>query len=158
MDVGLFSEHEFIPRNPTYQQVVRDTFDAQRAMALIGAELVGIGPGWVEISLETRPELTQQHGILHGGVIAMVLDSACAFAIASLLPADGTGFTAQYDVKFLAPAKGSLLARGEVLRIGRNIAMSTSTGVVASGNGAPQNLVACATEVATHFRPPGPAS
>lgn len=148
---SLFGRHQFQPRNPSFERDVRDMFGAQPAMALIGAELTAVQAGSVEITLDARADLMQQHGVLHGGVVGMVLDSAAAFAIATLLPAGGTGFTAGYDVKFLSPANGPLVAHGEVLRVGRTIAMSMATAHVIDPDTDDVTLVACASEIASHF-------
>ena len=38
-------------------------------MSTIGARLVRVAPGEVDIELDVRSELTQQHGFLHAGVL-----------------------------------------------------------------------------------------
>ncbi|MGO7609529.1 PaaI family thioesterase, partial [Rhizobium ruizarguesonis] len=49
------------------------------AMETIGAELTRVEHGVVEIELPFDVKLTQQHGILHAGIISAALDSACGF-------------------------------------------------------------------------------
>jgi uncharacterized protein (TIGR00369 family) len=66
---------------------VRASFGLQRVMATFGAELATVAPGEVEIVLPFREDLTQQHGYLHAGVVATLLDSACGYAALSLMPA-----------------------------------------------------------------------
>ena len=63
-----------------FRERIRTSFAHQGAMALIGAELTRIQQGTVEIELSYRPELPQQHGFLHAGVIAAALDAACTYA------------------------------------------------------------------------------
>lgn len=110
------------PRNPLFEQVVRDSFAAQRLMATLGARLARVVPGTVEIRVPFRPDLTQQHGFLHAGVVAAALDSACGYTALSLMP-EGVGvLTVEYKVNLLAPARGTeLIARGRVVRAGRTI-------------------------------------
>ncbi len=48
--------------------------------ALIGHEVVAWRPGFVEMSLKVRPELCNANGLLHGGVLMTLLDSASGFA------------------------------------------------------------------------------
>src|SRR5262245_4212264 len=110
------------PRNPRFEQAVRDSFAAQRIMATIGARLDRVSAGEVEIRVPFRPELTQQHGYLHAGVLTTALDSSCGYAALSLLT-EGVGvLTVEFKVNLLAPARGDeLIARGRVVRAGRTI-------------------------------------
>ncbi|MEZ4415933.1 MAG: PaaI family thioesterase [Gemmatimonadota bacterium] len=112
------------PRNPGFEVVVRESFAAQRFMATIGATLDRLAPGEVDIRVPFRPDLTQQHGFLHAGVVSSVLDSACGYAALSLMP-EGVGvLTVEFKTNLLAPARGrGLIARGRVLRSGRTISV-----------------------------------
>jgi uncharacterized protein (TIGR00369 family) len=109
-------------RNPRFEQAVRDSFAAQQLMATIGARLARIVAGEVEIRVAFRPDLTQQHGFLHAGVVTSALDSACGYAAFSLMP-EGVGvLTVEFKTNLLAPARGEeLIARGRVVRAGRTI-------------------------------------
>ena len=110
------------PRNPRFEQVVRESFAAQKHMASIGARLTRISAGEIEIRVPFREDLTQQHGFLHAGVVTAVLDSACGYAALSLAE-EGVGvLTVELNANLLAPAKGDeLIARSRVLRAGRTI-------------------------------------
>jgi uncharacterized protein (TIGR00369 family) len=112
----------FIPKNPEFAARVRDSFARQGAMALIGAELTCLEPGAVDIELQFRPELSQQHGYFHGGVVAMAADSAGGYAAFSLMPEDASVLTVEYKINLLAPADGErLIARGRVAKPGRTL-------------------------------------
>ena len=56
---------------------VRESFERQRFMDLIGARLSEVAEGRVEIELPAAEGLMQQHGFLHAGVVAAAVDSAC---------------------------------------------------------------------------------
>ncbi|TAH45065.1 MAG: PaaI family thioesterase [Betaproteobacteria bacterium] len=113
---------QFQPRDPDYAARVRASFDLQQAMALIGAELAVVEPGYVEIHLPHRPQVTQQHGYIHGGVVGMIADSAAGYAANTLTPADASVLTVEYKMNLVAPADGQrLVARGEVVRPGRTL-------------------------------------
>jgi uncharacterized protein (TIGR00369 family) len=91
-------------------------------MATFGAELRRIEPGVVEIEVPFSPALTQQDEFFHAGVGVAVLDTACGFAAFTLMPAETRVLTVELKVNLLAPAVGDyLLARGEVVRPGRNL-------------------------------------
>ena len=66
----------FEPRDPAWEARIRKSFGHQPAMALIGARFGRLAPGDVEVELPIRHDVTQQHGFVHGGVVAMVADSA----------------------------------------------------------------------------------
>src|SRR6266540_3787598 len=90
-----------------------------RVIETIGARLVRIDPGQVEIELDYREDLTQQHGYLHAGVVTAIVDSACGFAAYTLMPADSGVLTVEYKVNFTAPARGArFLAVGRVIKPG----------------------------------------
>lgn len=112
----------FEPRDPAWEARIRDSFARQPAMALIGARLGRLAPGDIEVELPIRHEVSQQHGFVHGGVVAMIADSAAGYAAFSLMPADGTLLSVEFKLNFLAPGRGeTLVARGRVLRPGRTL-------------------------------------
>src|SRR5215213_8844779 len=109
------------PADPDFAERIRASFGRQKAMALIGASLEAVEPGIVEIALPFRDDNTQQKGFVHGGIIGMIADTACGYAAFSLMPADCSLVTVEYKINILAPARGSLVARGEVIRPGRTL-------------------------------------
>jgi uncharacterized protein (TIGR00369 family) len=101
---------------------VRASFARQGFMEHLGAELVEVGDGTCTITCRPRPELTQQHGFMHAGVIGAIADSAAGYAALSQMPAGSEVLTVEYKLNLLAPAEGDLLiARGRVLRSGRTL-------------------------------------
>jgi uncharacterized protein (TIGR00369 family) len=110
------------PRDPAFAERVRAGFGRQRFMALLGAELVSVAPGAVEIALTLRHELSQQHGYAHAGAAWSIADSAAGFAAQTLMAADEGVLTVELKINLLAPARGErLLARGRVERAGRRL-------------------------------------
>ena len=117
---------EFIPRTSDFENRVRSSFSKQPAMELIGAELVKVIPGEVEIHIPFRYDLTQQHGFLHAGIITTIVDTACGFAAFSLMPAEASVLTVEFKVNLISPAKGErFMARGKVIKPGRTITVCT---------------------------------
>lgn len=90
---------------PDFKERVEESFGRQAAMKLIGAELTRCEPGIVEVEMPFRDELTQQHGILHAGIISAALDSACGYAALSLMPTDAAVLTIEFKVNLLAPVE-----------------------------------------------------
>ena len=114
----------FTPADPDYAARVRASFGRQAAMRYIGARLAAVGPGWSEVELPHRDELTQQKGFLHGGIIGMIADNACGYAAYILMPATSSLVTVEYKINILAPGRGALRARGEVLKPGRTLTVA----------------------------------
>ena len=101
---------------------VRDSFSRQQAMTTIGASILAVRSGEVEIVLPFAQALTQQHGFIHAGITAMIADTACGYAALSLMPADAAVLTTEFKVNLLAPARGErLTAIGRVVRPGRTL-------------------------------------
>lgn len=115
----------FLPRTPDFEQRVRDSFARQGVMGTLGAQLLRVAPGVVEIGLDWAPGLTQQHGFLHAGVVSTALDSACGYAGFSLMAADAAVLTIEFKINLLAPAKGQRFRLvGTVLKPGRTITVA----------------------------------
>lgn len=115
----------FQPSNPAYAERVQDSFKRQHVMALLGAELSRLTPGACEIRLPYKPELAQQHGYFHGGIVGTIADSAGGYAAFTLMPLDSSVLTVEYKMNLLAPADGDLLiARGRVLKSGRTLVVA----------------------------------
>jgi uncharacterized protein (TIGR00369 family) len=112
----------FNAADPDFATRVRLSFSRQQAMGLIGAEMTQIEPGFCEIRLKCRPQLTQQHGFVHGGIVGMIADSAGGYAAFSLFPANASILTVEYKMNLLAPGKGdALVARARVIKPGRTL-------------------------------------
>jgi uncharacterized protein (TIGR00369 family) len=112
----------FQAKDPGFAQRVRDSFARQQLMTTLGAHLVLIEPGLVEIEVAHSAHITQQHGYIHAGAVASVLDSACGYAAYTLMPADAAVLSIEFKVNLLAPALGErLIARARVKRAGRTI-------------------------------------
>jgi uncharacterized protein (TIGR00369 family) len=132
---------KFEPRDPDFVAKVRESFNRQTAMQTLGAVLISIEPGLVEIEMPFRADLTQQHGFVHGGIVTAILDSACGYAAFSLNSPDTTVLTVEYKVNFVAPAKGDrFMARGEVVRPGATV--TVCKGDVLAYDGDEEKLVA----------------
>jgi uncharacterized protein (TIGR00369 family) len=124
-----------------FEARVRASFARQQIMATLGAVLTRVEPGAVEIVLPYRADLTQQHGFVHAGVVATILDSACGYAAFSLMPADVAVLTVEYKINLLRPAQGErLVARGRVVRSGQTL--TVCAGDVFAQAGSTEKVVA----------------
>lgn len=117
----------FAPRNPAFEAVVRESYARQNFMLHLGAEMAEIAPGRCALHLKRRPELTQQNGFPHGGVVATLADVAGGYAAFTLFEAGADILTVEIKINYLAPAAGdALIARGEVIKSGRTLTIVRS--------------------------------
>src|SRR5688500_5482931 len=101
---------------------VRDSFNRQGFLRTLGAVLESVEAGTVTISCGFNDGLTQQQGLLHGGVVASLADVACGYAALSVLPASKEVLTVEFKVHFLKPAKTDrLIAIGQVIQSGQTL-------------------------------------
>lgn len=93
----------------------------------LGIELDEIDAGVATLSFEIKPELKQNHGVVHGGAIASLIDSATAFAIISLLPTDEHATTVDLTISYLRPlTAGRAKAVARVIRSGKRLIVVTA--------------------------------
>lgn len=84
---------------------------------LLKAHISEFRQGYAELRLKINPELTQQFGFVHGGVLSYAADNAITFAGGSVLGLEVV--TAEYKINYVKPAQGQeLIARASVLSSG----------------------------------------
>jgi len=114
-------------------QNLHRVFSEAEVTRFIGQELRVCRDGTAEVALPFREELLQGLGVVHGGFVTFVADTAGWFAVASL--GHSRLATAQLNVNFLAPVRSeNLLASARVLSAGKRLAVCELR--VSSGSGA----------------------
>lgn len=89
---------------------------------LLGLELGEIERGEAKFHLAVRDELKQNKGLMHGGVIASLIDTAAAFAAVTLLEPGQSTTTIDLTIHYLRPlTEGRATAHARVLRAGRRV-------------------------------------
>lgn len=106
---------------------IRASFAKQGLMGTLGATLVTVVPGRVDIALVPAPSISQQHGFVHAGAISAIADSAAGYAALSLMPPGRGVLTTEFKINLLAPGTGDrILARGTVVKAGRTLTLVQS--------------------------------
>jgi uncharacterized protein (TIGR00369 family) len=106
-------------------QRVRESFARQGAMALIGARIVDLREGYCALALTPRPETSQQHGYVHAGILATLVDSAGGYAGYTMFPDESSVLTVEFKLNLLAPAQGDeIVAEGFVVKSGRTLTIT----------------------------------
>jgi uncharacterized protein (TIGR00369 family) len=115
-------KHERVETDEQIAERVRRDAEKQAFLRFIGAELTAIHRGYAEFSMAFRPELGQQHGFLHAGVITTIADVAAGYAAYSLMPAHSEVLSVEFKVNLLRPGVGErFVARAKVLKPGRTL-------------------------------------
>jgi len=140
------------PRDPAFAERVRASFAKQAFMATLGATLVRVEPGVVDIALPYHASLAQQHGFVHAGALATIADSACGYAALTLMAPGMAVLSVEFKINLMAPAAGQIfLASGRVIRAGRTLTVCTGD---VRADGSEKVLAAMqATMIAVENRP-----
>lgn len=88
----------------------------------LGIELLEYGDGRARIRLNLRPELMNSFEAAHGGVVMTLLDIAMAMAARSKDPEALGAITVEMKSSFMNAGKGTLIADGQCLHLGKSVA------------------------------------
>jgi len=91
-----------------------------------GFSLLALERGAAEVAMPLKRPFLQEEGIVHGGVLTALADSAAVYCVYPFLE-DGRKMTSiEFKMNFLRPAfidDGSVTARAKLVRQGRTIAL-----------------------------------
>ncbi len=119
------------PSDPDYVEKVRASFAKQGLMRHLGIHISELAPGACVLAVAAAPDLEQQAGYFHGGLISALLDTAGGYAGLSLMPAGSEVLSTEFKINFLAPAQGSrLIGRARVLKHGRTLTVTEAQAFV----------------------------
>ena len=89
---------------------------------LLGLEMGELKTGEATLHLTVRDELTQNQGVMHGGAVASLIDTASAFAVVTQLEPDERVTTTDLTIHYLRPiVSGRLSATARIVRGGRRL-------------------------------------
>jgi len=101
----------------------QDPADARPYYRLLGLKVdAGVPAGQSRVRLESRADLENSRGDVHGGVVASMLDAAMGVAVRSTLQAGEGATTVSLTVNYLEPGRSKLIANARVVRTGRSLA------------------------------------
>ncbi len=121
---------------------VRASIARQTLLTTLGVNVERLAPGYVELRLASRADLTQQHGFVHAGALTTIADSACGYAAYTGFPEDRDVLTADFSMSLVAPAaQPAFVAAGRVIRSGRTLTICRGE-VYGIGEGGERQLVA----------------
>lgn len=100
---------------------LKQLFDAAPISRYLGMALGYCENGVARVRLPFRRDFEEGHGVIHGGLIGLLADTAGNFAVGSVSPGS-TVKTVEFKLSLLTGVQGDLLAIGEVVRKGRTLA------------------------------------
>lgn len=113
------------PQDPDYRARIQASFDRQGFMRTLGASILDVAPGAVDIVVSPSPAILQQHGFVHAGALSAIADTAAGYAALTLMPPGAGVLTTEFKINLLAPATGErLVARGRVVKAGRTLTLA----------------------------------
>ena len=114
--------------NPAYVAAVQEMVHASPYPALIGLVIAALDFDSCRIELTLRKDHLQPFGIVHGGVLATLIDTATFWAAFMRLPDDAGLVNVDLKLNYLkAVVDGNLRAEGECLRAGRQISYTVAS-------------------------------
>ena len=113
--------------SPLTDSKIRTSFAAQSLMETLGATLLSVKTGEVEIGVKLTRGNLQQHGFAHAGVTFAIGDSAAGYSALSVMEEHQEVLTTEMKINLLAPGQGErLIARGRVIKPGRRLVIVQS--------------------------------
>ena len=101
-------------------QRARNAFARVAYAKFLGLELCELKSGDVTVCLDVRDDVKQNHGVVHGGAIASLIDTASAFVILTAIDENERVTTTDLTIHYLRPVTaGRMLARARIVRGGR---------------------------------------
>lgn len=82
-----------------------------------------LADGFCDMSLEFRPEFDNTTGAVHGGILAMLADSAAACALATKFDGEMNFATSNLNIHFLRRASSAVRATATVIKKGSRVSV-----------------------------------
>jgi uncharacterized protein (TIGR00369 family) len=131
------------PEGPAAESV-KSIFYQANFIRDLDIRLDKVSEGVCETSLVVQDRLRQQHGFVHGGVIATMADHTAGGAARSV-SGDKDVLTVEFKINYLRPAIGDhLRCTASVLRGGKTVIVAEA--LVYAGSAGKETLVAKLTE------------
>ena len=122
--------------DPALEALIRERIRSSAFASWMGISVVRMGDGESELRLDLQPHHLNPGGIVHGGVIATLLDACIGLALRTKLGMSSNHVTVDLHVNYLSPSRtGVIVGRGRAVRVGDRIShgegeLTSESGVV----------------------------
>ena len=114
-----------MPLKETYEKALRRAVESAPYYQLLQITLEQIDTGFARFRMPFRKELTQAYGVVHGGAIATLADSAVAFAVMTLIQPGEKVTTAEFKINFFsAVTKGEMFGEARAVYTGKRLVVA----------------------------------
>lgn len=114
--------------NPRWCEWIIPIINSSPFFSLLGIRLNELKFGQSFLELELKKNHLQLHGVVHGGVVATLIDAAGALATITQIDGIYSLTTLEMKLNYLSSAKqGKITAHGRCIKLGRTIGVSEAT-------------------------------
>lgn len=109
-------------------EALRERLAASEFHTWAGMEVVEASEGQVTVAMDLLGRHVNLQGLVHGGMLAILADTACGLSIRSAMEPGRLHVTTDMDIHYLSPARpGRLFGRGKAIRVGRSLAFAEAS-------------------------------
>jgi uncharacterized protein (TIGR00369 family) len=106
---------------------MHELYDTSPVHRLFGMQLESLAPGEATVVFTPRQELINASGVVHGGILATIVDSAILQAVRTLIGPDDRPTTLELKLNYVAPGTGaSFRCVGKVVRVGGTVGVANA--------------------------------
>ncbi len=108
-----------------FVEIAKRTLRENPATNLLGFDIESVAQGHAVLLMDVEARHRQLHGVVHGGILAALADTASAIAVYTTVPHGTAIATVELKINYLeAVAGGRIKADARVLRAGRNFVVA----------------------------------
>ena len=106
---------------PDLKERMKDHLRTHPLSALLHPSIEALSLDYCELKMPFRPEISNGHGSVHGGLLATLADSAMAFALSTNFDGQMGFATADLTIHYFKRARTDITARARVVKKGKRI-------------------------------------
>jgi uncharacterized protein (TIGR00369 family) len=109
------------PFDPHLIDRLRERFEHAPAQKVVGIEVIALALDYAELAVDFKTVVDNGGGAIHGGVLAMLADSAVACALSTNFNGKMGFATSNLNIHFLRRAKSRVVAKARIVKKGNTV-------------------------------------